>query len=142
MQTKILVVEDDAMIRDVLSRHLVAEGYAVILANDGAQGVHRARVERPSLIIMDMGLPILNGWQATSRIRSMAQTRAIPIIALTAYAMKEDRARCLSIGCNEYESKPVDFIQLMQKIKLLLSPAPRPEVPLCHSAEICPGAAS
>lgn len=130
MTTKILVVEDDQMIRDVLSRRLIAEGYAVVTACDGFQGVHRARVERPQLIIMDIGLPILNGWQATARIRSMPATRAIPIIALTAYAMKEDRARCLNVGCDEYESKPVDFTQLMQKISALLGQSARTDAPL------------
>lgn len=119
--TKILVVEDDAMIRDVLSRRLALEGYQVIMATDGLQGVQRARVERPGLIVMDMGLPVLNGWQATHRIRTMPLTRTIPIIALTAFAMKEDRSRCLAVGCDEYETKPVDFDRLCQKILLLLN---------------------
>jgi two-component system, cell cycle response regulator DivK len=117
---KILIVEDDLMIRDVLTRHLEIEGYAVIGAADGVEGVHRARVNRPDLIIMDMGLPRLNGWQATDRIRSMPVTRNIPIIALTAFALKEDRVRCLEVGCNEYESKPVDFSRLLSKISGLL----------------------
>jgi two-component system, cell cycle response regulator DivK len=128
--TKILVVEDDAMIRDVLSRRLALEGYEVILATDGSKGVQRARVDLPGLIIMDMGLPVLNGWQATYRIRSMPITRAIPIIALTAFAMKEDRSKCLTAGCDEYETKPVDFNRLCQKITLLLrkpcAPEPQP----------------
>jgi two-component system, cell cycle response regulator DivK len=119
--TKILVVEDDPMIRDVLSRQLTIEGFQVITAADGAQGVHRSRVERPDLIVMDMGLPVLNGWQATHRIRSMPITRAIPIIALTAYAMKEDRGKCLAVGCDEFEPKPVNFARLRAKIQTLLS---------------------
>ena len=119
--TKILVVEDDPMIRDVLARWLTIEGYQVITAADGAQGVHRARVERPNLIVMDMGMPVLNGWQATHRIRSMPVTRAIPIIALTAYAMAQDRAKCLAVGCDEFEPKPIDFGRLHEKIQVLLS---------------------
>jgi CheY-like chemotaxis protein len=87
----ILLVEDDPMIRDLLARCLTIEGYKVLTASDGVQGVQRARMDRPELIVMDMGLPVLNGWQATHRIRSMPITRTIPIIALTAYAMKEDR---------------------------------------------------
>jgi CheY-like chemotaxis protein len=118
--TRILMVEDDPMIRDMLSRLLTLEGYQVIVACDGSQGVQRARVDRPDLIVMDMGLPVLNGWQATHRIRSMPATRAIPIIALTAYAMKEDRARCLAVGCDEYETKPVEFNRLVEKIQNLL----------------------
>lgn len=118
--TRILMVEDDPMIRDMLSRLLTLEGYQVIVACDGSQGVQRARVERPDLIVMDMGLPVLNGWQATHRIRSMPATRSIPIIALTAYAMKEDRARCLAVGCDEYETKPVEFNRLVEKIQSLL----------------------
>lgn len=127
---KILIVEDDLMIRDVLSRLLVIEGYEVITANDGLQGVQRARTNRPDLIIMDMGLPQLNGWQATHRIRSMPATQTIPIIALTAYAMKEDRTKCLNVGCDEYEPKPVDFERLAAKVKLLLHG--RPTGLTCH----------
>jgi two-component system, cell cycle response regulator DivK len=121
---KILVVEDDPMIQDVVSRHLSIRGHEVTIASDGAQAVLSARVDRPDLIVMDMGLPILNGWQATHRIRSMPATRTIPIIALTAFAMKEDRAKCLAIGCDEYETKPVDFERLMPKIQALLVKAP------------------
>ena len=117
----ILLVEDDPMIRNLLSRRLVMGGYQVIMASDGAQAVQSARVHLPELIVMDMGLPVLNGWQATHRIRSMPITRSIPIIALTAYAMKEDRMKCLSVGCNEYETKPVDFTRLLEKIRVLLT---------------------
>ncbi len=120
--TKILIVEDDNLIRDVLTRRLELEGFVIISATDGLQGVQRARIDRPDLIVMDMGLPVLNGWQATHRIRSMPLTRHIPIIALTAYAMKEDRTRCLATGCNEYETKPVDFDRLIAKIHALLNP--------------------
>jgi two-component system, cell cycle response regulator DivK len=120
---RILLVEDDPMIRDLLSRRLSIEGYEVLTACDGAQGVQRARVDHPKLIVMDMGLPVLNGWQATHRIRSMPMTTSIPIIALTAFAMKEDRMKCLTMGCNEYETKPVDFTRLLDKIRGLLSAA-------------------
>ncbi len=117
----ILLVEDDPMIRNLIARRLIIGGHEVITASDGAQAVQYARVERPGLIVMDMGLPVLNGWQATHRIRSMPLTRSIPIIALTAYAMKEDRVKCLAIGCNEYETKPVDFTRLLEKIRSLLA---------------------
>jgi two-component system, cell cycle response regulator DivK len=126
--TRILIIEDDAMIRDVLVRRIEIQGYQIITATDGIQGVQRARVDLPDLIVMDMGLPMLNGWQATHRIRSMPLTRNIPIIALTAFAMKEDRARCLATGCNEYESKPIDFDRLLEKITALLKPV-RPAAP-------------
>ena len=117
----ILLVEDDPMIRDLLSRWLIIGGYQVITASDGAQAVQSARIQRPELIIMDMGLPVLNGWQATHRIRSMPLTHNIPIIALTAYAMKEDRMKCLTVGCNDYETKPVDLTRLLEKIRVLLN---------------------
>jgi CheY-like chemotaxis protein len=119
--SKLLVVEDDPMIRDVLTRTLALDGYEILTAADGIAGVHRARVDRPDLIIMDMGLPGLNGWQATHRIRSMPVTSAIPIIALTAFVLKEDRERCLMIGCDEYETKPVNFERLGEKITALLA---------------------
>lgn len=124
----VLIVEDDPMIRDVLGRLLTIEGYKIITANDGMQGVQCARVSRPDIIIMDMGLPLLNGWQATHRIRAMPATKDIPIIALTAYAMKEDRAKCLDVGCNEYEPKPVDFPRLNEKIRKLLCGYPTSQV--------------
>jgi two-component system, cell cycle response regulator DivK len=117
---KLLVVEDDPMIRDVLTRSLTLRGYEVCTAADGIAGVHRARVDRPDLIIMDMGLPGLNGWQASHRIRAMPLTRNIPIIALTAFVLKEDRERCLMSGCNDYEPKPIDFARLSEKIEALL----------------------
>ena len=118
--SKILLVEDDPMISDILSRRLNLEGYEVITAPDGIRGVQRARIDRPDLIVMDMGLPVVNGWQATHRIRSMPVTRAIPIIALTAFAMRDDRAKCMAVGCDEYETKPVDITRLIQKIQGLL----------------------
>lgn len=121
---RLLIVEDDAMIRDVLARTLALAGYEVETAADGIEGVHRARTLRPDLIIMDMGLPRLNGWQATHRIRSMPLTRHTPIIALTAFVLTEDRERCLVSGCDEYETKPVNFERLGAKIAALLGSPP------------------
>ena len=100
----------------------------MLLAEDGEEGVRRARTELPNLIIMDIGLPKLNGWQATQRIRSMPTTRTIPIIALTAFDMQEDRERCMAAGCNDYETKPVDFERLLQKIERLSGVSPDPNI--------------
>jgi len=119
--TTILVVEDEASIRDLIERRLKIEKYQVITAADGARAVAVARAEQPDLILMDMGLPTLNGWQATHRIKIKPETQAIPIIALTAYAMPEDRARCLAAGCDEFETKPIDFPRLLQKVRALLA---------------------
>jgi len=121
--TTILVVEDESSIRDLIERRLLIEQYQVITASDGARAVALARAEHPALILMDMGLPIMNGWQATHRIKTKPETQAIPIIALTAYAMPEDRARCLAAGCDDYETKPIDFPRLLQKIRMLLDRA-------------------
>jgi two-component system, cell cycle response regulator DivK len=118
--TTILVVEDEASIRDLIERRLLIEKYQVITAPDGARAVALARSEQPALILMDMGLPTLNGWQATHRIKTRPETQAIPIIALTAYAMPEDRERSLAAGCDEYETKPINFPRLLQKIRALL----------------------
>jgi CheY-like chemotaxis protein len=120
---KILLVEDDLMNLDMLSRHLKWDGHSVITATDGAEAVRLARAELPDVILMDMGLPVLNGWQATHRIKSTPETSAIPIIALTAYAMAEDRLRCLSVGCDDYQTKPVNFPQLLAKIAILTDKA-------------------
>ena len=118
--TTILVVEDEVSIRDLIERRLFIEKYQVITAPDGARAVALARAEQPDLILMDMGLPIMNGWQATHRIKTRPETQAIPIIALTAYAMPEDRARCIAAGCDDYETKPIDFPRLLQKVRALL----------------------
>ena len=117
---KILLVEDDAMNRDMLAERLEMKGHQVVTAADGAQAVRMAQTEHPDLILMDMGLPIMNGWQATHRIKAMAETHAIPIIALTAYTLDEDRRKCLSMGCDAYESKPVEFRRLLSKMTTLL----------------------
>jgi two-component system cell cycle response regulator DivK len=117
---KILLVEDDTLNREMVTRRLVWEGYDIITAEDGAQAVALAQSEQPDLILMDMGLPIMNGWQATQRLKAASSTRAIPIIALTAYALTEDRVRSLEAGCDDYETKPVDFSRLQAKIQALL----------------------
>lgn len=121
---KILVVEDDPANRALLERLLTLAGYAVICAGDGAKALALARSEAPDLIIMDMGLPVLNGWQATHRLKSRPATSAIPVIALTAFALADDRAKCLSVGCDEYDTKPIDVDRLLVKIRMFLGEAP------------------
>ena len=121
----ILIVEDDDMNRDMLARHLKWEGYQVIAAVNGVQAVALARSEAIDLILMDMGLPIMSGWQATNRLKSAPETQPIPIIALTAYALTEDRAKCLDIGCDEYETKPIEFPRLLAKMRRLLESRPK-----------------
>jgi two-component system, cell cycle response regulator DivK len=118
--TKILLVEDDALNREMVTRRLVWEGYQVISAEDGAAAVALAETELPDLILMDLGLPILNGWQATQRIKALPQTRHIPIIVLTAYAQAEDRDKSIAAGCDGFESKPINFARLQAKIEALL----------------------
>jgi two-component system, cell cycle response regulator DivK len=117
---KILVVEDNEMNMDMLTRRLQRNGFDVVMAINGAQGVELAMSERPDLIIMDMSLPVLDGWQATRQIKSAPDTYAIPVIALTAHAIAGDRERCIEAGCDEYESKPLKFPQLLEKINMLL----------------------
>jgi len=118
--TKILLVEDDMFNREMVTRRLAWEGYQVISAEDGATAVALAETELPDLILMDLGLPILNGWQATQRIKATPNTRHIPIIALTAYALTEDRDESIAAGCDDYESKPINFARLQAKIQALL----------------------
>lgn len=127
MQT-ILLAEDDELIREMMSRHLTLSGYHVITAGDGAKAVLLARQVRPDLILMDMGLPILNGWQASHRLKIGADTRHIPIIAVTAFAMADDRLRCLNAGCDAFESKPINIDRLMRTIQELLSASQQPAV--------------
>ena len=117
---KILLVEDNEMNRDMLSRRLQRRGHEVLVAGDGADGVSKARAEIPGLILMDMSLPILDGWEATRQIKSDPATSGIPIIALTAHAMSEDRERAISAGCDDYDTKPVEFPRLIGKIDALL----------------------
>src|SRR5215212_5869691 len=118
--TKILLVEDDTLNREMVTRRLAWEGYQVISAADGAAAVELAIQDLPDLILMDLGLPILNGWQATRRIKATPGTQHIPIIALTAYALTEDRDKSIAAGCDDYEPKPINFAQLQAKIEALL----------------------
>jgi CheY-like chemotaxis protein len=120
---KLLLVEDDPMLRDLVSRRLEREGYHVVIAINGAEAVLRTRIDRPKLILMDMGLPLIDGFQAAARIKAEPELCSIPIIALTAFAIN-DRARCLAAGCDEYETKPIAFERLLSKIAAL-TPGPR-----------------
>ena len=116
----ILLVEDNALNRDMLSRRLVRRGYTVIEAHDGAQGHAMACAELPDLILMDVGLPEMDGWQVTRLLKSNAETRHIPIIALTAHALLTDREKAREVGCDDYDTKPVEFTRLVHKIESLL----------------------
>lgn len=118
--TKILLVEDNEMNRDMLSRRLQRKGFEIVCASDGAAGVLLAQTQAPDLILMDMSLPILDGWQATRRLKSASATQGIPIIALTAHAMPTDRDRALEAGCDDYDTKPVELPRLIEKITALL----------------------
>jgi two-component system cell cycle response regulator DivK len=117
---KILLVEDNEMNRDMLARRLERRGYQVVIAVDGDQGVRLAQAEAPDLILMDMSLPVLDGWEATRRLKAMPATQAIPIVALTAHAMSGDREQALEAGCDDYDSKPIAFPRLLGKIQALL----------------------
>ena len=118
---KILLVEDNEMNRDMLSRRLVRKGYEVLIAVDGAEGVEMSVSKEPDLILMDMSLPVLDGWQATTQIKANSETQEIPVIAITANAMAGDREKCLAAGCDDYDTKPIEFPRLLNKIKKLLS---------------------
>ena len=117
---KILLVEDNEMNRDMLSRRLAKRGFEVVMAVDGAEGVSMARSAAPDLILMDMSLPVMDGWTATRELKADAATRGIPVIGLTAHAMAGDREKCLEAGCDEYDTKPVDFPRLLEKIQVQL----------------------
>lgn len=117
---KILLVEDNEMNRDMLSRRLAKRGFDVVMAVDGAEGVSMARSAGPDLILMDMSLPVMDGWTATRQLKADVATRAIPVIGLTAHAMAGDREKCLEAGCDEYDTKPVDFPRLLEKIQVQL----------------------
>ncbi len=124
---KILLIEDNEANRDALSRHLKRRGYEVVMAVDGQQGIAMARSEAPTLILMDMSLPVLDGWEATRQLKADAQTGSIPVIALTAHAMAGDRAKALEAGCDDYDTKPVEFPRLLAKIQSLLVGKDAPE---------------
>lgn len=120
---KILLVEDNEMNRDMLSRRLARKNYEVVMAVDGLEAVAKAQSEQPDLILMDISLPVIDGREATKRIRATAETQAIPVIALTAHAMSGDRDLALEAGCNDYETKPIDLPRLLEKIETLLGRA-------------------
>src|SRR6266850_5750968 len=117
---KILLVEDNEMNRDMLSRRLERKGYAVTLALDGAEGLHKARTEAPDLILMDMSLPVIDGWEATRQLKADENTRRIPIIALTAHAMANDEQRAREAGCDDFDTKPIELPRLLGKIEAQL----------------------
>ena len=117
---KILLVEDNEMNRDMLSRRLEKRGYTVVLAVDGAAGIAQAKAEKPDLILMDMSLPVIDGWEATKQIRLAPDIAATPIIALTAHAMSSDRDKCLAAGCDDFDTKPVELPRLLAKIEEML----------------------
>ncbi len=121
--TRILLVEDNEMNRDMLSRRLVRSGYEVIIAEDGGRGVDAAKNNKPDLILMDMSLPVIDGWEATRRIKAAPELNNIPIIALTAHAMATDRDKALEAGCDDYDTKPIELQRLLGKIEALLATA-------------------
>lgn len=118
--SKILLVEDNEMNRDMLSRRLERKGYQVLIAVDGEQGIAQAQSQAPDLILMDMSLPVVDGWEASRRLKAAPETQAIPIIALTAHAMAGDRQLALDAGCDDYDTKPIDLPRLLEKIETLL----------------------
>jgi CheY-like chemotaxis protein len=117
---RILLVEDNEMNRDMLSRRLERRGFTILIAVDGAQGVAMARSEAPQLILLDMSLPVLDGWEAARQLKADPKTQAIPIIALTAHAMAGDREKALEAGCDDYDTKPIELPRLLEKISALL----------------------
>ncbi|HZA67215.1 MAG TPA: response regulator [Geminicoccaceae bacterium] len=116
----LLYVEDNEMNRDMLSRRLQRRGFKVLMARDGEQGLATATAEKPDLILMDMSLPVLDGWEATRQLKASPETKGIPIIGLTAHAMATDRDKCLEAGCDDYDTKPVELSRLLEKIERLL----------------------
>ncbi|MGH2449489.1 MAG: response regulator [Chloroflexota bacterium] len=117
---KLLLVEDNEMNRDMLSRRLERKGYQVAIAVDGSQGLEMARSDTPDLILMDMSLPVMDGWEATRQLKDRDDTRSIPVIALTAHAMSGDREKALAAGCDDYDTKPIELPRLLAKIEALL----------------------
>jgi CheY-like chemotaxis protein len=121
--TKVLLVEDNEMNRDMLSRRLIRRGFQVVFAEDGQQGIDLARSERPDVILMDMSLPIIDGWEASRRLKADDATRGVPVIGLTAHAMSGDREKAIEAGCDDYDTKPVELDRLIGKIERLLGTA-------------------
>jgi two-component system, cell cycle response regulator DivK len=115
--TRILIVEDNEMNRDMLSRRLERKGYSIAMAMDGGAGVEKAIAEKPDLILMDMSLPVIDGWEATRRVKANPETKHIPVIALTAHAMAGDRDKTIEAGCDDYDTKPIDLPRLLSKIE-------------------------
>lgn len=128
--SRILLVEDNKLNRDMLQRRLARHGYQVAIAVDGAEALRMAAAQSPDLVLMDMSLPEIDGWDATRRLKGDERTRSIPVIALTAHAMPEDRQRTLAAGCDEYHAKPIDFRQLVLKMEGLLTAGGRTGKPL------------
>ncbi|MCR8656152.1 response regulator [Paenibacillus endoradicis] len=120
MKSKILLVEDNEMNRDMLSRRLLRKGYQVIIAVDGQQGIEMANSESPDLILMDMSLPVMDGWDATSLLKQSNDTKHIPVIALTAHAMSSDREKAFQAGCDDFDTKPIEFNRLLDKMHMWL----------------------
>jgi two-component system cell cycle response regulator DivK len=116
---KILIIEDNEMNRDMLSRRLARRGYQIVVAADGEEGIAKAKAENPNLILMDMSLPVIDGWEATRRLKAEPRTRAIPVIGLTAHAMTSDREKALEAGCDDYDTKPIELPRLLGKIEAL-----------------------
>lgn len=123
---KLLLVEDNELNRDMLFRRLQRRGYDVIVAVDGEQGIKLAQTEAPGLILMDMSLPVVDGWEATRRLKAKPETKSIPILALTAHAMSGDREKAIEAGCDDYDTKPIELSRLLVKIEALLAKAATP----------------
>ena len=124
--TTILIVEDDELNRDMLSRRLQKKGYETLIAVDGSQGVAIARAESPALVLMDMSLPVMDGWEATRQLKAEPRTRSIPVIALTAHALAGEREKALAAGCDEFDTKPIDLPRLLAKMEALRAGKPAP----------------
>ena len=128
IMARILLVEDNEMNRDMLSRRLQRKGYDVVIAIDGGEGVEMAHSQTPDLILMDMSLPVLDGWEATRRLKAAPETSRIPVIALTAHAMASDREKAIEAGCDDYDTKPIELPRLLEKIEAMLAGARPPQV--------------
>jgi len=123
---RILIVEDNEMNRDMLSRRLIGLGYEILMAVDGQEGIDKAAAEMPDLILMDLSLPVVDGWEATRQLKASARTAAIPVIALTSHAMPGDQRKAMDAGCNDYDTKPVRLQRLVEKMQALLTRGQQP----------------